>query len=393
MIAALLATAGGTWLARVHVALELRATFNELARASTPSSALLLERLGRLEPSERAGEALLGLALLLWVILGARALRTGRGVAIAAVLITLGLPALTLSFPSVRIPGLLAITPPSTEWPYGIVEQDKARWNVFVLISKRREWAAAFERSELGPEGLKLALDRRFATGGPGNRPVRIYVDPRAPEEVTDSFAKAVGAAAGPAGVDVDQVLLPDPNDFDALRRLRRHQQVEPFHEILLMSGLARFGAAIVLALTVWWADARGKRARAAATVTGGFLVLALSYVLAVPFALYLGMIPTGGAGTPFGRIAQNVLPHVGLLLVSAGMTAMGAIAATIGLLTLRDEPAQGPPRLTPRLRTLREPTVPAAATAAAAPAPEAPLPVAAPPEPAAPPTPIPPAP
>jgi hypothetical protein len=358
LIAAVLATLAGTWLARVTVALELRATFLALAAAHNPA-AMLGPRLTALEPTERLGECLLGLGLLLWVVVGATALRPGRGMAIGAVLVALGVPALTVAFPTVRIPGLLTLRPPSTEWPYGIVTEDKGYWNIYVLISRRHEWAGSLERSDLGPEGLKLALDRRFAPGGPGKRPVRVYVDPRAPSEVRASFTAAVDAAAGPAGVAVDQVDLPDPDNFDALRKLERQRQVEPFHEVLLMSGLAHFAAAIVLALTVWWADARGKRARAATTITGGYLILALSHVLAVPFALYLGMIPTGGAGTSFARIAQNVLPHVGLLFVSAVMSTVGTIAAAIGLVTLPDEPAPGPPRLTPRVRIPRnaEPT------------------------------------
>jgi hypothetical protein len=383
----------GAWLARVRIALELHRIFDALAANPEPTARDLVEPMEALRATEVLGEALLGLGLVLLVVLGARAVRTPRGVAILAIVVALAAPIANVLRPTTTVPAMLTIVPPSGEWPFGAVLADKAHWNAYMIITAKEEWAVTFEGSQLGPEGLALALDRRFAKPG-GKRPVTLYLDPRCPPETQDVFTKSVEQVTKPAAVELTEDVLPARDDFYVVRRRNRERQLEPFRDTILATTAARFAAAVALALVTWWAD-RNARTRGATVVAGAHLVLALGFAFSVPVTLYAAMLPDSSGGrSAFDHVAQNVLPHVGMLMVSAVGIAVGAIIAAIGHAIL-DESAVVPIEDAATIRRkafrARAAARPEKTPETSAPEPTPPPPAASTPEPAPPPPDVPP--
>jgi hypothetical protein len=394
---ALLLVAGGAWLGRIGVASRLRATFDGLAadyprlseREGEPARALLERSRDDARP-ERLGAAVLAAGCLLVIVTAAATTRARASTAAAAFLVGLVAMTLEVGYPSALVPGIATVRAPPDEWPYGAVAEDRESWTAFIIISERREWAAAFLGNELGPDGLGQALARRLGTT---KRRVRLFFDPRCPDEARALFEKAVADAATGAGVAYSTERLCERDDFAAMRRLVHDQALGVFREIALFGSLSRFAWALALALVVWQADVRTKGARGTSLLAGGELVLAFGQVVALPVLLYVGMLPEERFfKNPFVRLGENAQHYEILLTASAAIMTIGAGLAFAGQLLAPDAATEVVPRgdgavlnFTDRLRTRRAKALaqarpadvprpealPGAAPLAAAPAPE----------------------
>ncbi len=249
------------------------------------------------------------------------------------------------------------VVPPSTDWPYGVVSLDKAYWNVFITRTPRDEWGVVIERgTPQGPEGLKNALARRFAPGGAGKRPVKVFLDMTCPPDERQVFLDAARTVTDPAGVALEDEPLPDRDDFETLRRKRYEAQLAPYRDTLEFGVLAHLASAAALALVVWWTP---KTVRGGALVSGGNLLLAFGQAVALPIALYVAVMPDG-LGTPdFKRLSLHLQPHLWIVYASSAGLIAGVLATTLGHLLVPKDPTPSPSRV--------------AKAAEAAPRPEAP--------------------
>lgn len=338
---ALASTLAGTAIGRFGAAQHLAAVFSVLAKLHAPTPADLREGLLETMPGESLGEALVGLGLLAFVLLGARASRTSVGFAVACALVTVGATAGAVIFPTSALPGMAYLTPPPSEWPYGAVEADKAYWNVYLIRTPRNEWGVVVEHSNpLGPEGLKNALERRFAPGGPGKKPVRLYLDLSCPEDQRKVFLDAAHAAADPAGVSIDDRFLPEQEDLAALVRQRAEERMAPYRDTLEIGLLGRIASAAALALVVWWMP---RSVRGGSLVTGGNLLLAFGQAVALPIALYAAVLPDPATGPDWKRLAIHIQPHLWISWASSAALVVGALVATTGSALAPDEPRESP--------------------------------------------------
>jgi hypothetical protein len=254
---------------------------------------------------------------------------------VAAALVVLAASAASIFQPATKLPSMVYLRPPSNEWPYGIVSLDKKYWNVFIVRTPKNEWAVSVERgSPVGPEGLKNALATRFGPDNAKKRPVRLYQDMSCPDDIQKVFVDAAHELCDPLKVEVDTIPLPDKDNFQALRKLRREEQLAPFKDILQLGIFAHLAAAASLALVVWWTP-RG--VKGAGAVTAGNLLLAFGQAIALPVALYAAMLPDE-AGPEFKRLAANLKPHLWISYASAAALAAGALNAFFGLLMVPEK-------------------------------------------------------
>ncbi|MBI3724092.1 hypothetical protein HY251_09095 [bacterium] len=386
---ALAATFLGAWLGRVSVSNGLYATFDKVCHMHGPSiePEKLTKPLEVVAFTERMGEGILGVAILGWVVVAAFAARATPTVTKSAAILAGLAVCLGVYAPGSRLPGVLAVRPPSSSGLDDVVNVDRSLQNVFVVEATRnrqRCWAATVksetpERASLDPAALADVLTERFAKYEKKN--VRIYFPGHCDKESKAAFVAAVVSATSAVGQTFDEARLPVQEDWDALRKLNHQERLRPFQEGAYASTAARFCGALALALVVLWADARGTRARAASVLTAGCLVLALAQVVSLPLVLYLGILSERTAPDKI-RYLDAVTPHVFLLVLGAIGLAAGAVIAMFGVLLMPEgeEPAL--------------PKLPRAPRVSLAPRPEAtPASPSAPPSPAAPPSAAPPAP
>ena len=378
VVALALVTAGAI-VGRAGVAWKLSETLDALAHTREPTKADLEARLDEIVPRERLGEALLGIGLVGWVLLGARSARTSVGLAFAAATVALAAATCGAVYPTSRLPERAYLRPPNSTWPYGAVERDKAFWNVFVVRSQN-QWAVLIERSNsTGPEGLRNTLVHLLAEAG-GKKPVRVYLDLSCPEDQRKIFLDAAHAAADPAQVEVDDRILPDPADLSAIVRQREDERLAPFRDTVQLGILAHLASALALALVVWWIP---REVRGAGIVTGGNLLMAFGQAVALPISLYVAMKPDEPGYPEFRRLAVHVQPHLWIALASSAALVAGAFVAALGNTLAVDTPPAAPrkPLQQPRLSQGRERTPVAQETqppepaATQPPAPQAPAP------------------
>jgi len=307
--------------------------------------------------------------VIVWVLVAASAARASRNVAMTAGLLALTAAFVGVGSPGSLLPGVLAVEPPSGHGLEEVVSLEPGVLNVFLVKSWKDgqlQRAATLkadspEHANLDPPTLAAVLTERFAKEG--KKPVKIWIETDCKDD-KKPFVAAVASATSAAGVSYDEGRLPIPDDYAALRKLNHQERLRPFQEGAYASTAARFAAAIALALAVWWADARGPRARAAGVLTAGSLVLALAQVLSLPLVLYLGILSEKTA--PSAALwSQAVTPHVFLLVLSAIGLVAGGIVTTVGLLLMPDVVIEEPKLSRPRLS---RPGTPAPATAAPAP-------------------------
>jgi hypothetical protein len=353
-VVALALVTAGTVVGRAGTAWKLSEAMGALARLREPLRADLEARLADIVPVERLGEALLGVGLAAWVLLGARSARTSIGFAVAAAIVALAAAACGVFYPTARLPERAYVRPPNSTWPYSAVETDKAFWNVFVVRTPKNEWGVLIEHSNpTGPEGLKNTLVKLLGEAA-GKKPVRLYEDLSCPEDLRKVFLDAAHAAADPAQVEVDDRILPDPADLNAIVRQREDERLAPFRDTVQLGILAHLSSALALALVVWWVP---RNVRGAGVVTGGNLLMAFGQAVALPISLYVAMKPDEPGYPEFRRLATHIQPHLWIALASSAALVVGALVAAVGNTLVLDSPPAPPrkPLQQPRLPEKRE--------------------------------------
>jgi hypothetical protein len=346
---ALLVLLAGAWLGRCAVATRLRDTFATLAQRAAEltkqegaSSRALLDRLAEDAQAERIGAAILGAGCLLVLVTSGAATRASAFLLVSVLLVGSLATALDVAYPSSLLPGIATVTPPPDEWPEGAVRAEPGVLHAFIIISEKKEWAGRVGFSDLGPQGLAEAVERRLATS---RRPVRLFSDPRCPDEARRAFAAALEPVVRRAGVELDEELLCDPQDFPAKRKMLYEEELSQYRDGAIYSSLARFAWAIALGMLVWRADVRSRGTRGVVLVAGAQLVLALGQVVALPVLLYVGMLPEERYfKNPFEHLGENAFVYEAVLFASSALIAVGALAMSAGqFLVSRPSPSSSP--------------------------------------------------